>query len=143
MSDHERPLSLRGQRAAKTIGDILRLRDRTPDIVWSSDSLRTRQTVELAFPDMTECEVKYLENFYHASANQVIFQCDELGEPEGNLLLMGHNPGWEELFYHFSGQSFRMPTGACAVFKRKDETADWLSREAWHLQDFLRPREFE
>ncbi len=141
--DHERPLNKRGQRAAKTLGHIIRLRDYAPEWIWSSDSTRTRQTVALAFPDLAAEQVLWLDGFYHASANQVLYQCEQSGEPDGCLLLMGHNPGWEDLFYHFSGRSFAMPTGACAVFERRDIKADWLSREAWRLQDFLKPRDFE
>ncbi len=143
LRDHERPLNGRGRRAARTIGQILRLRGFAPDIIWSSDSVRTRETVARAFSEMKPEQIIWLENFYHASANQVLYQCAQLGEPEGNLLLMGHNPGWEDLLYHFSGRSFAMPTGACAVFRRRDMSADWLRPEAWHLQDFLKPRDFE
>ena len=143
LPDYERPLNRRGQRAAKLIGDILRLRDLTPNVIWSSDSVRTRETVEAAFLDLPVSSIAWLNTFYHASANQVIYQCAELGEPDGTLVLMGHNPGWEDLLFHFSGQSIRMQTGACAVFKRRDENADWLTREAWHLQDFLKPKDYK
>ncbi len=144
--DHARPLNRRGHSAAKTIGSIIRLRGFAPDMIWSSDSVRTRETVASAFPDMDKAHIKWMDSFYHAAANQVLYQCAELGEPHvrggGKLLLMGHNPGWEDLFYHFSGQSQPMPTGACAVFPRTGDTVDWLEREAWQLQDFLRPKAF-
>ena len=74
----------------------------------------------------------------------MLYLCQERGEPEkGPLMLVGHNPGWEELVYYFSGSSRRMPTGACAIFNRMDENADWLSPKAWKLQELILPRDLE
>ena len=87
---------------------------------------------------------EYLKGFYHAPANKVLYLCAERGEPEaGPLMLVGHNPGWEDLFYHFTGMSRRMPTGACAIFARTREKADWLAPESWRLLDYVLPRELE
>lgn len=142
LSDHERPLNKRGIRASRDIGGVLRAKKLVPDYVWSSDSRRTRETFDLAFPD-SEIIPKWLGGFYHATANQVLYLCAEQGEPEGTLMLLGHNPGWEDLLFHFSGLSRRMPTGACAIFKRTDTAADWLERESWRLMDYLLPRNLE
>lgn len=89
-------------------------------------------------------KVEYLNGFYHAGANNILYLCQGRGEPqEGPLMLVGHNPGWEEMVYYFSDSALRMPTGACAIFKRLDTGGDWLDRDAWKLQDLLLPRNFE
>jgi len=143
LTDHQRRLNKRGRKAAHAIGSVLRSRKLTPEHIWSSDSQRTRETVAHAFPD-TDIAPMWQNGFYHASANQVLYICGEQGEPDrGTLLLMGHNPGWEDLLFHFSGLSRRMPTGACAIFKRTDAHVDWLERESWQLADLLYPRDFE
>ncbi len=143
LTDHQRPLNKRGRRAAHTIGAVLQARKLVPDHIWSSDSQRTRETVAHAFPDINIATVWH-NGFYHASANQVLYVCGEQREPNGRaLLLMGHNPGWEDLFFHFSGLSRRMPTGACAIFKRTNTEADWLESESWKLAELLYPRDFE
>jgi phosphohistidine phosphatase SixA len=56
-------------------------------------------------------------------------------------MLLGHNPGWEGLFEYFSGHYERFPTGACAVFSRKDKLANWLTPKAWAFETLLRPRD--
>lgn len=47
--DHDRPLNDRGRRAAKAVGAVLRARKFMPDMIWSSDSARTRETVVQLF----------------------------------------------------------------------------------------------
>jgi len=144
LSDHQRPLNGRGRKAAKKMGKVLRAKNLFPDIIWSSDSARTRETVSRLVGKSDEPDIEYLNGFYHAGANKILYLCQSRGEPETNtLMLVGHNPGWEELVYNFSGLSRRMPTGACAIFKRIDQNAEWLSPEAWKLQELLLPREFE
>ncbi len=143
LTDHERPLNGRGRRAAKKIGAVLRARALVPNHIWSSDSQRTRETYERCFAN-TDNKPIWHEGFYHASANQVLYLCAENGEPQtGILMLLGHNPGWEDLLFHFSGLSRRMPTGACAVFTRINEKTDWLERKSWRLADLLLPRDYE
>jgi len=47
LTDHERPLNNRGRRAAAEIGSTLHARGYAPDIIWSSDAKRTRETAML------------------------------------------------------------------------------------------------
>ena len=143
LSDHKRPLNGRGRRAAAAIGKVLIARKLVPDMIWSSDSARTRETVEyLDFPRAINTE--YLEGFYHASANNVLCLCSERGEPDtGTLMLVGHNPAWEELLGHFAKIDRHMPTGACAILARKRTNKDWLDPAAWRLRDYILPRQLK
>ena len=144
LSDHARPLNGRGKRAAKAVGQVLRARALFPKTIWSSDSTRTRETARRLIDDTPDVFVEYLDGFYHAGANNILYLCTEKGEPvSGPLMLLGHNPGWEELVYHFGGSSRRMPTGACAIFKRVDEKVEWLNPDAWRLADLILPRDLE
>ena len=144
LSDHARPLNGRGKRAAKAVGQVLHAKSIFPQTVWSSDSSRTRETANRLIGKTADIFVEYFDGFYHAGANNVLYLCAEKGEPlNGPLMLLGHNPGWEELVYLFAGSSHRMPTGACAVLRRTDDKAEWLSPEAWRLQELILPRDLE
>ncbi|NNC36306.1 MAG: hypothetical protein HKO02_02530 [Hyphomonadaceae bacterium] len=144
LSDHQRPLNGRGRRAAKTMGQVLRAKKLFPREIWSSDSARTRETVARLTGKSDDANVHYLNEFYHAGGNNILYLCQGRGEPQrGPLMLVGHNPGWEELVYYFSGSAHRMPTGACAVFNRVNDDGDWLGSESWSLRDLLLPRDFE
>lgn len=141
--DHERPLNGRGRRAAKAVGGVLRARKLTPDLIWSSDSLRTRETVAQLFAD-EDIETEFLSDLYHAAANKVLYVCQSRGEPDTDtLLLVGHNPGWEDLFYYFTGIARRYPTGGCAILTRTCTKTDWLDGQAWRLADFIKPKDLE
>ncbi len=143
LSDHQRPLNERGQKAATLIGEVLTARGYAPDIIWSSDSKRTRETAMRlirAIPGAQQ--VHYNPDFYHASPDIVIKACDNSPAPTQNLMLLGHNPGWGGLYYFLSGQEHDFPTAACAVFKAIKPLKDlWLEPENWKLVDLLLPRD--
>ncbi len=141
LSDHQRPLNTRGRAAAQRIGAVLHARGYAPDLIWSSDSVRTRQTAMLVIRHIPGVPmIDYIAPFYHASAWTVLKICETRGEPDGSLMLLGHNPGWSELYYHFTSQSHDFPTAACAVLKRHND-GHWLSPDSWRLKDFLTPKQ--
>jgi len=144
LSDHERPLNKRGRRAAEMVGQALTARGYPPDIIWSSDSKRTRETAMLLIRAIPGAQsIEYSGDFYHASERQVLALCQKQAEPTGRLMLLGHNPGWGGLHYYFTGQSHRFPTAACTVLQRINGTQDWLAPENWRMIDLILPRELE
>ena len=143
LSDHERPLNGRGERAASAVGAALHARGFAPDLIWSSDSTRTRQTAMRLIRAIPGAQsVEYISGFYHASAQNVLEICEQRGEPELPLMLLGHNPGWAALHEHFTQQYHNYPTGACTVLKRKYD-GHWLSPSSWQFTDLILPRELE
>lgn len=140
--DHARPLNKRGRRAADLIGQTLHARGYAPQIIWSSDSTRTRETAQRlvrAIPGPQSAF--YTGDLYHASAQNMLRFMDKEGQPDcARLMILGHNPGMGELFEHFSGQPHDVPTAATAVFKRKGD-GEWLEPKSWQMIDLLLPRE--
>lgn len=145
MSDHERPLNERGKRAATDVGAALSARGYAPDIIWSSDAARTRETAMRLIRAIPGAQtVLYNSEFYHASAETVLQVCGKSIEPSEPLMLLGHNPGWGNLHSHFTGQSHDYPTGACTVLNRKNNgISDWLNPAAWTFTDLILPRDLE
>lgn len=142
LTDHQRPLNKRGEEAATDVGAELYARGYAPDVIWSSDSKRTRQTAMRlirAIPGAQE--VHYNPEFYHAGPEEVIRICNNTPFPHKNLMLLGHNPGWSELHYYLSGQDNDFPTSGCAVYRAKTSLGTkWLTPEMWRLVDFLSPK---
>ena len=145
MSDHERPLNKRGRSSATAVGAALTARGYAPDIIWSSDAKRTRETAMLLIRAIPGSQtVNYNPDFYHASAETVLRVCGQQVEPSEPLMLLGHNPGWSGLHHYFSGQSHDYPTGACTVLTRKNNgISDWLDPAAWKFTDLILPRDLE
>jgi phosphohistidine phosphatase SixA len=115
--DRARALSPTGLAEAKAAGDWLREHGLTPDRALYSPAARTRQTLE-ALGDIGCTDLREDAAIYDASPGTLIALADAHGDAR-RLLLVGHNPGLEQLaaLLH-SGQSsdYRgMPPAGVAV----------------------------
>ena len=115
--DLQRPLSATGQAEARAAGDWLRELGLQPDRVLCSNATRTRETLA-ALADIGNAEVHEDASIYEASPGTLAALADANRDAE-RLLLVGHNPGLEQLaaLMH-SGQTgdYRgMPPGGIAV----------------------------
>ncbi|NBD29179.1 MAG: histidine phosphatase family protein [Alphaproteobacteria bacterium] len=90
--DHARRLNPRGRRAASAIGTWLLGADYLPDLVLSSDSARTTETVERMQASWdNEVPVTYIPALYHAAPLVLL---DVLrAAPVSRVALVAHNPG--------------------------------------------------
>lgn len=123
--DHQRPLSATGQAEARAAGDWLREHGLRPERVLCSSALRTRQTLA-ALGDLGSTDVREEDAIYDASPGTLIALADAHGDAQ-RLLLVGHNPGLEQLaaLLH-SGQSgdYRgMPPAGIAVLEFAPDAA--------------------
>ena len=98
------------------MGRLCRELDLLPDLMLSSDSARTMETVKL-FTAACEAEVetRFLPELYHASPSRLLDAASSAGRSR-RLMLVAHNPGLEELVERLSGESHRFPTGSLALF---------------------------
>jgi phosphohistidine phosphatase len=118
--DHDRPLAKRGRRDAPRVGQWLRDHGYLPDTVICSTARRTRQTWDLVAPELNGSpNVQFEPRAYAASPQTLLYLCRELPSPCRAALLIGHNPGIEELAGALAAQGaagLRFPTAAAAVF---------------------------
>ncbi len=119
MDDRDRALSELGQTEAGAAGHWLRANGHLPDRVLVSTARRTRQTLaELG--DIGGAECIESPSIYAASPGSLIALVDAQRDAEA-LLLIGHNPGLEQLVaLLYSGQSGQyrgMPPAAIAVLQ--------------------------
>lgn len=116
--DIDRPLSLRGQAEAEAAGRWLRDHGYLPDRIVASPARRARETTEQVLALLGYVEQRQDPRIYEATPGTLMQVADEHRELS-RLLLVGHNPGFEQLAALLSsGQSgdFRgMPAGGVAV----------------------------
>lgn len=93
-SDFERGLSARGRTDATAVRRWFDQHKMRFDRVLSSPSRRTRETAELAAPE--GAAVDYEQEIYDATPGTLITVLERAAEP-GCTLLIGHNPGLEQL----------------------------------------------
>lgn len=115
--DRQRGLSATGREEARAAGAWLREHALLPDRVLCSHAARTRETLD-ALGDIGGPDVREEPSIYDASPGTLMALADTHRDA-GRLLLVGHNPGLEQLaaLMH-SGQSgeYRgMPPGGIAV----------------------------
>ena len=125
-TDAERPLSEEGRKEAEAAARWLKAQELVPDRVLVSPARRTRETAEAVLAALGPLDQREEAGIYEASPGELAALADQHREVR-RLLLVGHNPGLEQLaaLMH-SGQSgdYRgMPPGGIAVLRLPAEAA--------------------
>lgn len=125
-TDAERPLSQEGRKEAAAAARWLKEQGLVPDRVLVSPARRTRETAEAVLAALGPLELREDPGIYEASPGELAALADQHREVP-RLLLVGHNPGLEQLaaLMH-SGQSgdYRgMPPGGVAVLRLPADAA--------------------
>ena len=123
-ADIDRPLSAQGLAEAEAAGRWLLAQGLVPDRVLCSPARRARETLEAVLGLTGYVEQRLDERVYDATPGTLAALVDEQRDVE-RLLLVGHNPGLEQLVaLMHSGQSgdYRgMPPAAVAVLSLPKE----------------------
>jgi phosphohistidine phosphatase len=115
LSDHDRPLKKRGKRDAPRMGRLLRDEDLVPDLIICSSAKRALDTAEAAAEASGYGGViEVTRDFYHADPETYIGRLKVLPKEVNRVLIVGHNPGMEEMLEQLTGLHERMPTAALA-----------------------------
>ena len=115
LTDYERPLNKRGKRDAPRMGELLRHEGLTPDLIITSSAERALATAEaVALAADFQGEIKYTRLLYHADPWAYLAVLNEVEDTYARVMVVGHNPGAEELVEVLTGQWVRMPTAALA-----------------------------
>lgn len=151
LDDFDRPLAARGRKAAHLMAGWLSRHKAAPDLVLCSAALRTVQTLDLVRPALpAETKVKIERGLYLASADQLLARIRRTDPAVGRLMLIGHNPGMEELAVGLAAgtgrKSARMhekfPTAALAWLRLRTGW-DALQPGGAELLHFVRPADLE
>ena len=142
VTDHDRPLNKRGLAAAPRMGGLLAEQDLVPQAIVSSTACRAVSTAERAAeaagydgPITTEAAL------YHASPEAILRVLASTPDACERLLLVGHNPGLEELVLHLTGAYERLPTGALAHVELGIQSWREAPSARGRLLGLWRPRE--
>ena len=109
--DFDRPLKKRGINAASKAGKWLHEKRLVPDFVITSRAKRAVQTAELACKSMgiKIKEIHKQKNIYLATTEELLFALEDCPEQAKRVMLVGHNPGLEELLYFLVGGKITIP----------------------------------
>ena len=115
LADHDRPLNERGRRDAPYMGQLLRREGLLPDLIITSTAERALRTAEMvALACGYDHELQVTRHFYLAGTESYLSALRHLPDNIQSVMVVGHNPGMEELLERLTGRSEAMPTAALA-----------------------------
>jgi phosphohistidine phosphatase len=115
-ADADRPLSGRGLRQASQAGRWLADNIDSIDLAVVSPAKRARHTWEIASAELgTSPPIWIDDRAYGASASELLRVVRGLPDDADTVVLVGHNPGMEDLVAFLTGEPVPMPTSALAL----------------------------
>ena len=139
MRDFDRPLADRGREACAIIGDYIKDNAIDFDLVLVSTAVRTRETIALVKARAGfRGEVRYDERIYEATTSQLLEVISQVDIDRQSVLLVGHNPGIQDLLAVLTGEHVSVSTANFAKIDIKaaewsanlvnNGTLDWIVR---------------
>jgi phosphohistidine phosphatase len=134
LRDFDRPLTDHGREAAKEVGMRLKLEKLNEPLVICSPAVRARETAEIVLQSAElHADERFDERIYEASLRDLLQVVAKIPDEKQIAILIGHNPGLEELSAFLTGESRRMP--ACALVKIQLEIESWKDLSAADYAD--------
>ena len=144
LPDFERPLNERGRLAAPLVGNFLGERRIKPDLVICSPAKRTRETIALVLEAARlETELRYDERIYEATVTNLLEIVSQIEDDKREVMLVGHNPGFENLLERLTNESERMPTAALAQITLDAEKWNEATTQGGRLERLVKAKELK
>ena len=112
LDDLHRPLTDGGKRSAQRIGTWLMRKRLVPDHVISSPAVRAVETARKACKAMGLSSADIIEEpgIYLASRRAMVAELEQCPEHTRRVMLVGHNPGLEDLLKYLAGSTVSVPS---------------------------------
>ncbi len=144
LSDFERPLNKRGLETIQVIGQEFFRLNLQIDLILSSPAKRAKQTAVLVKESGGIAgEIKYADGIYEASVMKLLHIAAEINDKFNHVLLVGHNPGLEELIRVLTGNIQVMPTATLAKIDLDIETWAKITANCGKLDFAITPKELK
>lgn len=152
--DFDRPLNARGRRAAKLIGQYAGKQDIAVDHIIASPAVRVVETLDEFFAGYGRTiQPQWDRRIYLASSATLLDILRETADSIENLMLVGHNPGLEDLVLNLipddgnaplrASVEAKFPTASLVVMSWDSDDWDSLGKVAVSLESFIRPRDLD
>ena len=134
--DFDRRLAERGQRDAKRMGAEIVELGLNFDLALSSPAARAAETSEIA-----GLSPRYDQRIYEASARELLGIVQEADNEVARMIMIGHNPGFEQLASSLLGHPVDMPTGALVEIELPVDRWNDTGGATGRLARFISPKE--
>lgn len=142
MSDFERPLNERGNRAAAFIGELMADNGYEPYVILSSPAVRAKATAEIVKRSGgLDAEIRFEHRIYEASPQTLRQAISDIDDAYPSALVVGHNPGIEGLIRFLTGKIEAIPTAALSVIDLDIDNWGYIDEDRGTLTNIYRPKE--
>ena len=152
--DFDRPLNKRGEKAAVTMGKWVKDNSLTFDHVVASPAVRVIDTIDQFVKGTGErIDATWDRRIYLASSATLMDVLREQSDEFKSVLMVGHNPGMEDLVFDIvpgDGSSplrdvvwEKYPTAAIARMELGIDSWGKIDRKCGRLTHFIRPRDLD
>lgn len=157
IDDHDRALSERGRKAAPEMARYMQSNDYLPEAVLCSTARRTKDTLELLLSAwIKKPPVRFERGLYLSEWPALLATLKKAPAQVSPLLLVGHNPGIEQLAIALARQpndaaerarlkrlTQKFPTAALAVLDFEIQSWRNLKPGFGQLADYVRPKDLD
>ena len=147
ISDFDRPINKRGTRNAIRIGGWMNENNHIPQKIISSPALRAKETIELVTEQISKFNLEdltYEDELYLAGFTQLIEFINTYKDKVQSLMLVGHNPGIENLVNYLCDKSgdkeIIVTTANLFIFKFSSDSFS-TAVDTIELVEAIKPRE--
>jgi phosphohistidine phosphatase len=139
--DHARPLDPHGRAEALDVGTRLCALGWVPQAVICSDATRARQTWAHMQPGLRDAAtVDFTPTFYLMGITEIRAALRHVAPEVDTVIVLGHNPGWEDAVRELCGVRVRM--APCHAALLSTAAASWheaSERGDWSFETIVRP----
>jgi len=151
--DFDRPLNKRGRKAARVIGRAMRDEGLSFDAIIASPAVRVVETLRDVGDGYGQAlEPEQDQALYLASPAVLLERIHHVDDKVERLLVVGHNPGLEQLTLMLSGSSedglrreveLKYPTATLAEIRFDVDSWADVTASGGTLTRFIRPRDLD
>ena len=122
--DHDRPLTTKGEKAARRLGRFLAATEQRPEQCISSTAVRARRTTELVAEGADwDLPLRSVNALYKAQPADVLEEMQAVDATVTSILLVGHEPAWSATVSSLLGSAnVSLSPGTCV---RVDTEKAW------------------
>jgi phosphohistidine phosphatase len=118
LADHDRPLNKRGKQTAPRVGQLLKDENLLPDLILSSTAARAQTTArKVTKASGYAGEIRVTRDLYEAGPEAYLTALRAVADEHNRVLVVGHNPGLEELLEQLTDETEALPTAALALIE--------------------------
>jgi len=143
LTDHERPLTEKGKKRTRKIIEHLQKQGVKPDFILCSSDLRTRETAAYLASGLgvDKLLIKTDPAMYHADAELLLTEFDDLSDQFSSVMIVGHNPALTNFVNYFLVPPIDwLPTSGVVALQFETDSWDQIRNASYKVLFVVYPK---